>query len=270
MTKKALENRKSVGPSKSNRCIWMTAGVVSFKLCPFDYECERCDFDKVMRHQFEKVSFPTNKVDVDGQPISNPQSNHSNSFFSFLVGQIQDEFYFHLAHLWARPRQTQKWEMGIDKLLSYILPPPIGIELYDGKRDFVQGEVFVKIITTAGTIFLATPLSGTLISENPDLENQPALVQEDPLGKGWLAQIKWTQDSSELREFYTGAEAKRFLQEEACHLKHVLKYKGIEAGKIGQTLTDGGRNVKYLHQILPAKFCLELSRALIESGKAVW
>ena len=34
-----------------NRCIWMTAGVISFKLCPLEYDCEHCEFDKAMRGQ---------------------------------------------------------------------------------------------------------------------------------------------------------------------------------------------------------------------------
>lgn len=265
MKKKVLENEKFSGFNKSNRCVWMTAGVISFKLCPFDYDCDHCDFDKIMRHQFQKRSLPQIKSDADKQSFLN-----SNSFFTFSVGDIQEDFYFHLAHLWARPRKNRLWEIGIDKLLSYILPPPVGIELYNGKRDFIQDEVFVKIFTISGTIFLTTPLSGTLIFENQNLASQPSLLQKDPLGKGWLAQIKWLEDSSELKEFYTGSDAKKFLQEEACHLKHVLKYKGIEAGEIGKTLQDGGNHVKYLHQILPAKLCVELSRALIASGKAVW
>ncbi|MDH3892340.1 MAG: hypothetical protein OEV49_14780 [candidate division Zixibacteria bacterium] len=36
---------------KEKRCIWMTAGVISFKLCPLEYDCELCEFDIVMRKQ---------------------------------------------------------------------------------------------------------------------------------------------------------------------------------------------------------------------------
>lgn len=35
-------------------CIWMSAGVISFKLCPFDYDCEHCDFDTVIRYRKDK------------------------------------------------------------------------------------------------------------------------------------------------------------------------------------------------------------------------
>ena len=34
-----------------NWCIWMTAGVISHKMCPLNYDCEHCEFDRVMRHK---------------------------------------------------------------------------------------------------------------------------------------------------------------------------------------------------------------------------
>jgi hypothetical protein len=50
------------------RCIWMTAGVISFKLCPTNYDCEYCDFDKVMRHQFKNKDLSLNKPRVNRYP----------------------------------------------------------------------------------------------------------------------------------------------------------------------------------------------------------
>lgn len=51
-----MKHSESIGdnrpPSKEGkRCIWMTAGVISFKLCPLEYDCELCEFDLVMRRQ---------------------------------------------------------------------------------------------------------------------------------------------------------------------------------------------------------------------------
>ena len=37
--------------NEAKLCIWMTAGVISFKLCPLEYDCELCEFDMVMRKQ---------------------------------------------------------------------------------------------------------------------------------------------------------------------------------------------------------------------------
>jgi glycine cleavage system H protein len=271
MTREQPKKRTSPDPyhTSQERCIWMTAGVVSYKLCPFQYDCEHCEFDEVMRHQFTQRGSPKTGIDLKKRSFVSTKALTEDPFFTFSIDELPEECYFHLTHVWGRPRENDTWEMGIDQLLSYILPPPIGFEVFADKRNLVQNEVLGRIITTGGSVFLITPLSGSFIRMNPEVSKQPQLMQEDPLGKGWLAQFRWSRDRSELREFYTGAEARRFLQEEACHLRHVLKYRGVEIGQTGTTLRDGGKNFKHLHQILPLKLCAELSRILIALGKAI-
>jgi len=269
MTRKTSKKKTSSDRTIQDRCIWMTAGVVSYKLCPFQYDCEHCEFNKVMQHQFKEnvtVKTVTGSKRRSAVPAT---SDTEDSFFTFSDRELPEEFYFHLTHVWVRPQECHTWEMGIDPLLSYILPPPIGFELFTERKGLTQNEVLGRIITTGGSVFLITPLSGSLVRMNSEVSKQPQLIVEDPLKRGWLAQLQWSQDRSELREFYRGAEARRFLKEEACHLRHVLKYRGIEAGKIGITLHDGGNNLKHLHQILPSKLCAELSRILVALGKAI-
>ena len=36
-------------PQGFNKCVWMESGVVSYKLCPFQYNCEACPFDQALR-----------------------------------------------------------------------------------------------------------------------------------------------------------------------------------------------------------------------------
>ena len=270
MTSKTLKKGKASDPTTQKRCIWMTAGVVAFKLCPYDYNCEQCEFDKVMQHKSKKSGPVPVKPDTERRTIATVPTGNAAPFFSFSIGKIPDDFYFHLGHLWARPLKKQTWKIGMDRLLSYILPPPIGIVTFKEKKAVAQGEILAEVRSDAGPIPLRSPLSGTLVSANPDLEGKPGLMQENPMGKGWLVKMKWSGNDAELKEFYTGAEAKRFMQEEACHLRHVLKYRGVEAADIGKTLPDGGADIKHLHQVLPAKYCFELSQVLITLGEKVW
>jgi glycine cleavage system H protein len=86
-----------------------------------------------------------------------------------------------------------------------------------GITDFAQGElgdiVYVEIETegeelSAGATFgtveavktvadLFMPVSGTVASINPALENSPDLVNTDPYGEGWMAKIT-LKDKAEL------------------------------------------------------------------------
>ena len=39
---------------QGNKCIWMEADVVAYKLCDQNYDCERCPFDFVMRNTWRE------------------------------------------------------------------------------------------------------------------------------------------------------------------------------------------------------------------------
>jgi len=40
---KALHNQRL------DKCVWMASGVVTYKLCDFQYNCEACPFDQAIR-----------------------------------------------------------------------------------------------------------------------------------------------------------------------------------------------------------------------------
>ncbi len=84
-----------------------------------------------------------------------------------------------------------------------------------GITDYAQNElgdiVFVEVPTvgdtlskgdTLGTIEAVKtvadvyiPVDGEVLEMNPELENTPELINQDPYGKGWIAKIKVTDAS---------------------------------------------------------------------------
>jgi glycine cleavage system H protein len=278
MKKRVSKKQNILSADAKNRCIWMMAGVISFKLCPLNYDCEHCDFDEAMRSQVRSAG-ARSKVRKNKTQALAPSEKFEGSrseskkpflFFTFSVGQVEEELYLHQSHLWIRQAGDQRWRLGIDKLLAYVLPPPTKVELCDLDKNVIQNRGFGKIHTQVGTVFLTVPLSGRLVQTNSGLAQCPELVQQDPYGEGWLAMMDWFEDHSELEEFYPGLAGKRFLEEEAQHLKFLLKHRGIEVNNLGETLPDGGVNIKYLHQVLPSQVCLRLAGELIVTGKQAW
>lgn len=61
----------------------------------------------------------------------------------------------------------------------YVDPPAPG-------TDVVAGAVCGEIESTKSVSDLYSPVSGTVASVNPDLEDRPEIVGEDPYGAGWL------------------------------------------------------------------------------------
>ncbi len=276
MKKKLTKKDEPTSRAELNPCVWMTAGVISYKLCPFNYDCEHCDFDKVMRLHTNSSGLESKakrykpKTALRSENLHTTKQESEEPFFTFSAGEVDQRLHIHPTHLWARQEYGHTWKVGVDKLLAYILPLPIKVELYRPNQEIIQEEAFGRILTEAGTVFVTAPLSGRLVQMNPRLTKHPELVQQDPYGAGWLAMLDWSKDPSELEKLHPGAKGKKFQEEEAQHLKTLLRYRGGDANPVGRTMPDGGTDIEYLHQILPAKLCLRLVREVIFLGKEMW
>ena len=270
--KKKISNKQNLQTAETEkRCIWMTAGVISYKLCPLNYDCEHCDLDKAMRSEVKSRKIKSS-WEKEGFALSTPKNSSLSPilFFTYTPGEVKKGYYLHPSHLWVQQLDGQNWRVGIDELLAYVLPQPIKFEFSVKNNDLIHEQHLGKIVSPAGAVYLISPLSGRLIQSNPELIQYPELIQQDPYDKGWLATIEWTEDHTEFEKFFTEVRAKRHLQEEAQHLNFLLRHRGVEVSHIGETLPDGGVNLKYLHQILPAKVCLRLANELTATGKQGW
>ncbi len=52
-------------PSGERKCIWMDAGVVSYKLCTSQFQCSICEFDRAMSNRVQKGEMGVKKEIVD-------------------------------------------------------------------------------------------------------------------------------------------------------------------------------------------------------------
>ena len=74
------------------------------------------------------------------------------------------------------------------------------VSLPNDGDDFDKEDVVVEIEGAEGTISLFTPAAGFVTEVNTAVEDDTALLQEDPLGEGWLVRIE-IQDETDLKEF---------------------------------------------------------------------
>lgn len=101
---------------------------------------------------------------------------------------------------------------------------------YIGITDFAQGElgeiVYVDITTEGETLAkdeifgtveavktvsdLFIPIAGEVLEVNPELEDAPELVNNDPYGKGWMIKVK-AADIAEADALMSAAEYKSLI-----------------------------------------------------------
>jgi glycine cleavage system H protein len=99
------------------------------------------------------------------------------------------------SHEWARI-EGDIATIGISDYAQESLGDVVFVELPEVGKELKQEETFavVESVKAASDIFI--PLSGEVIEVNETLEDEPELVNKDPLGEGWIVKIK-VADASE-------------------------------------------------------------------------
>ena len=80
-----------------------------------------------------------------------------------------------------------------------------------GSRDFKAGEHFGDIESVKATSELFSPVSGTLIAVNNQLQSAPELVNTQPYGDGWMLRVRLS-DPAELDKLMDAAAYTEFLK----------------------------------------------------------
>jgi glycine cleavage system H protein len=121
-------------------------------------------------------------------------------------GVALDRAYDPAGHFWVSPLGEDRVRLGLDALgvettgtIAQLAFLPVGEPL---KR----GEPFGSLEAAKFVGPLTSPLSGTVVATNDAVVADPALVERDPYGAGWLVEIDLA-DPGERRDLISGATA---------------------------------------------------------------
>jgi glycine cleavage system H protein len=99
-------------------------------------------------------------------------------------------------HVWIRP-QAEGALVGITDFAAEALGRIIYVELPEVGEQVSRGEPFAAVESGKANVELVAPVSGEVLRINEELEEQPDLVNQDSLGKGWIAVLALA-DASQL------------------------------------------------------------------------
>ncbi|HYT40508.1 MAG TPA: glycine cleavage system protein H [Acidimicrobiia bacterium] len=121
-------------------------------------------------------------------------------------GVALDRAYDPAGHFWVSMVGADRARIGMDALgvetsgtIAQLAFLPVGEHL---KR----GEAFGSLEAAKFVGPLTSPLSGTVTATNDAVVADPALVERDPYGGGWLVELDLA-DRAELGELISGADA---------------------------------------------------------------
>ncbi len=217
---------------KDLKCIWMSSEMVAYKLCEYDFDCDNCKFDKVMR----------NLSIVNSESIKEYNYNFviQNAIKLILADNYDDRIIY------------LKNQLIIKKIFGniyYIGVNPVVFNLLEDVKKY--SAACGGYITTGQEIFSAecgwgekkffSPFTFMLL-ENFDLNSAEFRCNK------WFAVINVSQDDENLPRI----NEQKFNERKNKSIKTLNSLKN-SLPKIGNTMMDGGRELNYLYQIIGEK-----------------
>jgi glycine cleavage system H protein len=100
--------------------------------------------------------------------------------------------------LWVRV-DAERGQIGISDFCQEKIGEVLGIELPEVGDSVEIGEPFGQLESVRTLLELISPVSGTVVAVNGELDDHPSLANEDPYRDGWLIEVD-LDDESELDE----------------------------------------------------------------------
>jgi glycine cleavage system H protein len=97
-------------------------------------------------------------------------------------------------HIWVGVVDEHVY-LGLTNFIQGELGTVICAELPEVGDIIEEGEVFAELESVSTVHELISPVSGTVLAVNPQLEERPSIINEDPYNDGWLVEIQLKDDS---------------------------------------------------------------------------
>jgi glycine cleavage system H protein len=110
------------------------------------------------------------------------------------MAEVPDDLKYTAEHEWARISDGSV-RIGITDYAQESLGDVVYVSLPDVGTSVQQGASFGEVESTKSVSDLYAPVTGTVTARNDALDGQPELINSDPYGAGWIAELEVTDPS---------------------------------------------------------------------------
>ena len=242
MTETWIQAHDFDGDQSAMKCVWMLAGVVDYKLCDHQYDCDRCPFDTA-------ICDGAHARGGLGQTAQGAVSGRIN-----IQGyELMPLLFYHPCHLWARIENEGSVRIGFDDFGQRLVGRIYAIELPEPGTEVRRGDLCWRIAHHAGETAVPAPVSGLVLQVNSKLYQHPSLINRDPYGKGWVFVIQPAHLDQSLKQLYYGFNVEQWYERdiERLHLE-MRDLLGSALPGVGVTMQDGGSRILDFTNLLTA------------------
>lgn len=111
------------------------------------------------------------------------------------MSEIPADLRYTAEHEWVKRTGDDTVRVGITDFAQSSLGDVVYVQLPDVGSAVTAGESFGEVESTKSVSDLYAPVTAKVIAVNGDLEGNPALVNSDPYGQGWLLDLQVDGDT---------------------------------------------------------------------------
>jgi len=226
---------------ESPPCVWMAAGLLAWRLCDRNFDCEHCPLDAALRGPART------------DPVASP-----------VHWDYPEDRLYHPGHTWVRQEAPGRMRCGVDALVARLFAHVHGVVLPAQGSLLVHGQIAYWLEDGAELIPLRTPATGAVLSRNPRLQADARLLASDPYGEGWLFDLAGDLSPAVAPTAGRAADA----SQESLRQLSSLERRAARAlvrgrHRTGATAADGGEALGDLRRMLGAERYRRLIRPYV-------
>jgi glycine cleavage system H lipoate-binding protein len=150
----------------------------------------------------------------------------------FLVPQNVS---YHSGHSWLLRERQNVVRVGADEFAAALAGKLEKIELPKPGQWIRQGQKMVAFLRNGERAEMVSPTEGEVMEVNPEVLANPALLRQDPYGKGWLLSIHVPDEENTTRNLLPKMLVREWMAEA------VERLYALQPKLAGAVAADGGR-----------------------------
>ncbi len=213
-------------------CVWMTAGLVAYKLCDLDYNCDQCAFDAALQGRTREAKPARSRIPCQTR------------------WEFRSDRLYHPFHGWVLALGGERVRYGIDVFASHLLAGVTTVVLPSEGTKLLSQRPGCWVVEDGKVVPLRSPVAGIVLRRNGNVQQDPGLVATSPYDDGWLLELQCERALELEQELATADRARErtIAQIRKLYRRHSRDREWQPA--VGITMTDGGEPIGDLRKVM--------------------
>ena len=179
-------------------------------------------------------------------PLEAPKTAPALAGGGYVDGfQVPETLSYHSGHSWLVRERKNVVRVGADEFAAALAGKIEKIELPKPGQWIRQGQKIVAFFRGGQKAEMVSPTEGEVMEVNAEVLKNPAIMRQDPYGKGWLLSVHVPDEESTNRNLVPRMLVREWMSEAVTRLY------GRQPQLAGAVAADGGRPAEDLLEGMP-------------------